>query len=129
MDDGQSLQRPARHRLLSVPPDLRLRHARIVLERQRGDVLAAFAAAADAAKTYDSADIEIAVLNPNGEGDRHRGCVTSPRRVPHTVPTWLASPLAAGHRREEGDLARAGDCGIRLDMGVVDRRADDLWGL
>jgi len=32
-----------------------------VLERQRGDVLAAFAAAANAAKTYDSADIGTAL--------------------------------------------------------------------
>src|ERR1700686_5407415 len=31
---------------------------------------------------------------------------------------------AAGHRREEGDLAGAGDHRIRLDMGVVDRGAD-----
>src|ERR1700722_5842613 len=32
--------------------------------------------------------------------------------------------LAAGHRREEGNLAGAGNHGIRLDMGVVDRGAD-----
>src|SRR5512142_183225 len=34
--------------------------------------------------------------------------------------------LTAGHRREEGNLAGAGDHGIRLDMGVVDRGADHL---
>src|SRR6202051_4163087 len=32
--------------------------------------------------------------------------------------------LPAGHRREEGNLAGAGNHGIRLDMGVVDRGAD-----
>src|ERR1700757_3364232 len=31
---------------------------------------------------------------------------------------------AAGHRRKERDLARAGDRSILLDMGVVDRGAD-----
>src|ERR1700726_2194082 len=31
---------------------------------------------------------------------------------------------AAGHRREEGDLAGPGDRRIRLDMGVIDRGAD-----
>ena len=34
--------------------------------------------------------------------------------------------LTAGHRREEGDLAGVGDRRVRLDMGVVDRRADHL---
>src|ERR1700681_542651 len=31
---------------------------------------------------------------------------------------------AAGHRREKGDLAGAGDYRIRFDVGVVDRGAD-----
>src|SRR4051812_1624923 len=34
--------------------------------------------------------------------------------------------LAAGHRREERDLAGAGDRGVRLDVGVVDRGPDHL---
>src|ERR1700683_3812482 len=34
---------------------------------------------------------------------------------------------AAGHRREEGNLAGAGYRRVRLDMGVVDRGADDPW--
>src|SRR5689334_16371852 len=34
--------------------------------------------------------------------------------------------LAAGHRREECDLAGARDGGVRLDMGMVDRGADHL---
>src|SRR5437773_1536363 len=34
--------------------------------------------------------------------------------------------LAAGHRREERDLAGARDRGIRPDMGVVDRGEDHL---
>src|SRR5450432_2106323 len=33
---------------------------------------------------------------------------------------------AAGHRRKEGDLAGAGNRGIRFDMGMVDRRTDHL---
>src|ERR1700722_20320167 len=34
---------------------------------------------------------------------------------------------AAGHRREKGDLARAGNRRIGFDMGVVDRGADHPW--
>src|SRR5215472_15439339 len=33
---------------------------------------------------------------------------------------------AAGHRREEGDLARARYRGVRFDMGMVDRGANHL---
>src|SRR5262245_15097055 len=33
---------------------------------------------------------------------------------------------AAGHRREERDLARAGDRSIGLDVGAIDRRTDHL---
>src|SRR5215475_11174234 len=40
--------------------------------------------------------------------------------------TLMAKSSAAGHRREERDLAGAGNRGIRLDMGVVDRGADHL---
>src|ERR1700688_1245772 len=42
------------------------------------------------------------------------------------VPAFPDHALTAGHRREEGDLARAGDHSVRLDMGVVDRGADHL---
>src|SRR6202040_3373219 len=42
------------------------------------------------------------------------------------VPTFPDHALAAGHRREERNLAGAGDRRIRLDMGVVDRGADHL---
>src|ERR1700758_3101566 len=38
----------------------------------------------------------------------------------------LMSRLAAGHRREEGNLACSRDHSIRLDMGMVDRGADHL---
>src|SRR4029077_4637183 len=37
--------------------------------------------------------------------------------------------LAAGHRREEGGLARAGNRRLRPDMNLVDRGADHFWGL
>src|SRR5438270_12773905 len=37
--------------------------------------------------------------------------------------------LAAGHWREEGDLAGAGDRGVRPDMSVVDGGADRARGL
>src|SRR5665647_1588922 len=39
---------------------------------------------------------------------------------------WFEASLAAGHRREESNLAGAGDRRVRLDMGVVDRGADHL---
>src|SRR3954447_25494636 len=37
--------------------------------------------------------------------------------------------LASRHRREEGDFARARDCGVGPDMGTVDRGTDHLWVL
>src|ERR1700722_16354889 len=37
-----------------------------------------------------------------------------------------APSSAAGHRREEGDLARARDRGIGFDMGAIDGGADHL---
>src|SRR5262245_3319673 len=40
--------------------------------------------------------------------------------------TLMAKSSAAGHRREERDLAGAGNRRIRLDMGVVDRGTDHL---
>src|ERR1700730_14744603 len=40
------------------------------------------------------------------------------------VPTFPDHALTAGHRREERNLAGAGNHAIRLDMGVVDRGAD-----
>src|ERR1019366_2403394 len=36
----------------------------------------------------------------------------------------LSNGLTAGHRREEGNLAGAGNHRIRFDVGVVDRGAD-----
>ena len=124
MNDGEALQRPARHRFIGVPPDLSLRHAGIMLERQRGDRLAVLAAAADAGERDDGADIgaalrqrrdflrdvEIGFLDADGRGDG----------------IMAGSDSAAGHRREERDLAGAGYRGVRLDMGVVDRGADHL---
>ena len=103
VNDGEPLQRPARQRLVGVAPDLGLRHAGIMLERQRGDRFAVLAAAADAAERDDGADIgaafgensdflrdvEIGLLDSDGRGDGHR----------------LGS--TAGHRREECNLARA----------------------
>src|SRR5664279_1011301 len=46
-----------------------------------------------------------------------------------TIAVIRSSPrfecgLAAGHRREESDLAGAGNRGVRFDMGVVDRGTD-----
>ena len=43
VDDGDAEQRPARARLLDVARDLGLRHAGIMLERERGDRLAVLA--------------------------------------------------------------------------------------
>src|ERR1035441_1903512 len=40
------------------------------------------------------------------------------------VPTFPDHALPAGHRREEGNLAGAGNHRIRLDVGMVDRGAD-----
>src|SRR5437660_2848566 len=40
--------------------------------------------------------------------------------------TLMAKNSAAGHRREERNLAGAGDHGVRPDMGMVDRGADHL---
>src|ERR1700682_4544039 len=37
--------------------------------------------------------------------------------------------LASGHRREEGDLARAADLRVMADMALIDGRADDLRAL
>src|SRR5450631_2598659 len=37
---------------------------------------------------------------------------------------YLQNGLTAGHRREEGNLAGAGNDSIRFDMGVVDRGTD-----
>src|SRR6185312_8116472 len=52
-------------------------------------------------------------------------------RATSKSPSWIrivAGTLmsSAGHRREEGDLAGAGDRGIGLHMGMVDRGADHL---
>src|ERR1700677_2992411 len=44
-----------------------------------------------------------------------------------TAAVMVAMPAnksAAGHRREKRDLAGAGDQGVRLDVGVVDRSPD-----
>src|SRR6201999_3767563 len=43
--------------------------------------------------------------------------------------TVAVMPLTAGHRREEGDLAGAGDHRVRPDMGMVDRGANHFWPL
>src|SRR5438552_4596079 len=40
--------------------------------------------------------------------------------------TLMAKNSAAGHWREERDLAGAGYHGVRLDVGMVDRGADHL---
>src|SRR6266702_3562459 len=48
------------------------------------------------------------------------------RMVTAPVVTGEVMGLAAGHRREERDLAGAGDRGVRLDVGMVDRGADHL---
>ena len=50
-------KRPARFRLLDVALDLGFRHAGIMLERERGDRLARFVAAADAGEGHHRADI------------------------------------------------------------------------
>src|SRR5437660_9540828 len=85
VNDGEPLQQPARQRLVGVAPDLGLRHAGIMLERQRGDRFAVLAAAADAAERDDGADIgaafgerrdflrdvEIRLLDANGRRDGH----------------------------------------------------------
>ena len=85
MNDGQALQRPARQRLIGVAADFRFRHARVVLERQRGDRFAIVVATADAAEGDDRADIgtalaqrgdflrdvEIGFLDANGRRDGH----------------------------------------------------------
>src|SRR5262245_56651248 len=47
VDDGQPVQRPARHRLLGVAGDLGFRHPGIMFERERADRIAVFAAPAD----------------------------------------------------------------------------------
>src|ERR1700688_2514743 len=46
------------------------------------------------------------------------------RMVTSAVIRPSRSLLAAGHRREEGNLAGAGNHGVRLDVGVVDRGAN-----
>src|SRR4051794_14451963 len=45
------------------------------------------------------------------------------------VTGMVMGGLAAGHRREEGDLASAGDGRVRPDMGLVDGGADRAGGL
>src|SRR5579872_1044292 len=50
-----------------------------------------------------------------------RGALMRASRMP-----WI---LAAGHRREKGDFAGPFDRRPRLDMGVVDRRANHPWRL
>src|SRR3954454_18510408 len=37
---------------------------------------------------------------------------------------WLSNDLTAGHRREESNLAGAGNYGIGFDVGVIDRGTD-----
>src|ERR1700679_3466328 len=44
------------------------------------------------------------------------------------VTGMVMTGLAAGHRREEGDLAGAGDRGVGFDVGMVDRGADHPRG-
>ena len=61
MNDREPLQRPARHRVLGMPPDFRFRHARVMFQRQRRDRVIALAAAADAGKAHHRADIGTAV--------------------------------------------------------------------
>src|ERR1700753_586092 len=46
------------------------------------------------------------------------------RMVTAAVMAWSANRSAAGHRREKGDLAGAGDHGVRFDMGMIDGGAD-----
>src|ERR1700722_10411336 len=46
------------------------------------------------------------------------------RMVTFSVMTASCPKSAAGHRREEGDFAGAGNRGILFDMGMVDRGAD-----
>jgi hypothetical protein len=48
MDHGQPLQWPARDRFLRMARDLGFGHAGIVLQRECGDIVAAFRAATDA---------------------------------------------------------------------------------
>jgi hypothetical protein len=57
VDHRHADERPAFARLGDVPLDLRLGHAGIMLERQRGDRLAVLVAAADAGEGDDGADV------------------------------------------------------------------------
>ena len=57
VDDGDAKERPARLRLLDMARDLGFCHARIMLERERGDRRAVFVAAADARESDHRTDI------------------------------------------------------------------------
>src|SRR3954471_12606076 len=51
---------------------------------------------------------------------------SSCRRMVAAMPVTLALRSTAGHRRKKGDLAGTSDRGLRLDVGMVDGRADHL---
>jgi len=85
VNDGQPVQRPARHRFFGMAHDLGLRHPGIVFQGQRRDVVTALAAAADAGKCHHRADVgpamgqacnfardvEIGFLDANGDDRGH----------------------------------------------------------
>src|SRR5690349_22747553 len=66
MNDGDAHERPARLRLLDMTADLRLGHARIMLERQRRDRLAGFCATADPGERDQGADVGAAARQRRG---------------------------------------------------------------
>lgn len=86
VDDRDTVQRPARDRLVDMTPDLFLGHIRVMFQRQRGDVRAVLVGSADAGEAHDgpdvgaalgqerdfAGDIEIVLLDTDGDraGDR-----------------------------------------------------------
>ena len=93
VDDGDAEQRPARLRFFDVALDLGLRHAGIMLERERGDRRARFVAAANAGEGDQRADVgaparergrfrggvERLALQAHGGRNGHGGNVARPR--------------------------------------------------
>ena len=117
VNDGDAHERPARLGLFDMARDLSLGHAWIMLERQRRDRLAGFGAAANPGECDQRADV--------GAAARQRG------RFRRRIELFALQPdcrlhSSTRHRREEGDLAGAGDRGVGAHMALVDGGADRL---
>ena len=99
-------KRPARLRLVDCARDLAFRHAGIMFERERRQIVVA---AHMAGECHDRADIVRVLRQRRDLGVRRR-----------TRRSGCGSFSSARHRREKGDLVAVGDARIEGDMILID---------